>query len=114
MTRPTDRAGARWYVYVVRCADDSLYCGISPDVAARMAAHEVGQGARYLRGRGPLKLCAQTPAGDRASASRAEYAFKQLSKRDKENVLGAGSGLARFVRTYWVDSDGSRSLVSEA
>ncbi|MEN7342088.1 MAG: GIY-YIG nuclease family protein [Pseudomonadota bacterium] len=94
MTRSTD---PRWSVYVVRCRDGSLYTGITVDVAQRLATHESGLGSKYLRGRGPLSLVQQTVVGDRADASRVEYAFKQLTKAAKENVLAAPSGLRNFV-----------------
>lgn len=84
-------------MYVVRCADNSLYTGISPDVAARLAKHDVGKGARYLKGRGPLELAGQTVIGDRALASKVEWAFKRQTKRQKEICLGRPRGLDQFV-----------------
>jgi len=72
-----------WVVYVVRCADDSLYCGITNDLPARLAAHEAGKGAKYTRGRGPLELVATQKTRDKGLALRIEYAVKQLSRRDK-------------------------------
>lgn len=74
-----------WHVYMIRCADDTLYTGISTDVVRRFAEHQA-QGklcARYLRGRGPLQLVFTRPAGDRSSASQLEYRLKQLSRADK-------------------------------
>jgi len=77
------RARTSWYVYVLRCADDTLYCGITNDVTARIAAHAAGRGARYTRGRGPFELVVSRRCGDRARASRFEYAIKQLPRRAK-------------------------------
>lgn len=94
MTQNTD---PRWSVYVVRCRDGSLYTGISLDVTRRLVQHEAGQGSRYLRGRAPLSLVDECVVGDRASASRAEYAFKQLTKASKERLLATPSGLRHFV-----------------
>lgn len=76
---------AIWSVYLICCGDDSLYTGISTDVHRRLAEHQRGapRGARYLRGRGPLRLIFQTEAGDRASASRLEYRVKRLSREEK-------------------------------
>ncbi|MEL6950747.1 MAG: GIY-YIG nuclease family protein [Pseudomonadota bacterium] len=88
MTRPTE--GSDWSLYVLRCGDGSLYTGISPDVAARLEAHRAGRGSRYLRGREPLELMAEVSVGDRAAASRAEYRFKQLTRRDKLRLLEQG------------------------
>ena len=62
-----------WFVYLLRCADGSLYCGIARDVDKRLAQHEAGKGARYTRGRGPLTLlakrrCRSAPLAGRCSA----------------------------------------------
>ena len=98
MTRPTEQAGApRWSLYVVRCRDGSLYCGITPDVRARLDAHRAGRGARYLRGRGPLALVADIVVGDRAAASRAEYHFKRLPRPRKLALISQPGRLRRFV-----------------
>src|SRR5664280_166142 len=48
-----------WFVYIARCSDGTLYIGITRDVAARIAAHNAGRGARYTRGRGPLQVLAK-------------------------------------------------------
>lgn len=72
-----------WTVYVVRCADDSLYCGITNDLDARLAAHTAGKGAKYTRGRGPLELVATRRCRTKAAALRVEYALKQLRKTQK-------------------------------
>ncbi len=80
---------AWWYVYVARCADDSLYCGIATDVAARIAAHDAGKGARYTRGRGPLAVLLTRRCRTKGSALRVEYAFKQLTRPQKEALVTA-------------------------
>ena len=49
----------RWFVYLARCADDTLYCGITNDLVERVIAHNCGKGAKYTRGRGPFELVAQ-------------------------------------------------------
>jgi putative endonuclease len=77
-----------WVVYVVRCADASLYCGITNDLPARLAAHEAGKGAKYTRGRGPLELVATARVRDKRVALRIEHAVKKLPRREKL-VLGA-------------------------
>ena len=86
-----------WFLYIVRCADGTLYTGIARDVAARMAMHERGRGARYTRGRGPLELCVTRRCADKGRALRLEYAVKQLDRADKEAML-ASQGLATFAR----------------
>ena len=72
-----------WYVYLIECRDGSLYTGIATDVARRYAAHAAGTGARYTRSHPPLRLLAQFEYPDRAAASRAEYAIKQLTPARK-------------------------------
>lgn len=72
-----------WIVYLVRCADDTLYCGITNDLAARLAAHEAGTGAKYTRGRGPLTVVATRRCRDKGTALRIEHAVKKLARKDK-------------------------------
>jgi putative endonuclease len=72
-----------WTVYLVRCSDDTLYCGITNDLAARLAAHEAGKGAKYTRGRGPLKLVALQRTRDKRVALRIEHAVKRLTRPQK-------------------------------
>jgi putative endonuclease len=72
-----------WYVYLIECRDGSLYTGIAIDVARRYAAHAAGKGARYTRAHPPLRLLAHFAYPDRAAASRAEYAIKQLTPARK-------------------------------
>jgi putative endonuclease len=82
-------------LYMLRCADDSLYTGIATDVARRLREHRDGKrGARYLRGRAPFEVVFQHDAGDRSSAQRLEYQVKRLCKQDKE-ALVRGSALLR-------------------
>lgn len=87
----------RWSLYVLRCGDGSLYCGIAIDVALRLAQHRDGKGARYTRGRGPLNVLARTRCRDRSAALRAELAFKRLPRERKEEIVARPRGLARFV-----------------
>lgn len=90
--------GRRWYVYIARCSDGSLYTGIALDVAARLAEHDAGRGARYTRGRGPLSLCRKRRCASKGDALRLEHAIKRLPREAKEELI-VGSRLARFART---------------
>lgn len=72
-----------WTVYLVRCADDTLYCGITNDLPGRLAAHEAGTGAKYTRGRGPLTLVTSTRCRDKGVALRIEHAVKALPRQEK-------------------------------
>ena len=72
-----------WFVYLIECADGSLYTGITVDVASRFAAHLHGRGARYMRLHAPLRVLATEAHTDRSSASKAEYRIKQLTPAEK-------------------------------
>jgi putative endonuclease len=76
-----------WSIYLLRCADGSMYTGIATDVSRRISEHEQGKrGAKYLRGRGPFELVYQRAVGDRSVATRIEYCVKQLSRSEKQNL----------------------------
>ena len=72
-----------WKVYILRCGDGTLYTGITTDVQARLAVHQSGKGAKYTRGRGPLKLRHREELPDKGAALKREYAIKQLTKGEK-------------------------------
>ena len=72
-----------WIVYMLECADKSLYTGITNNLDRRMAAHEAGQGAKYTRGRGPFRLVYSETCQGRAEASRRETAIKSLDRVQK-------------------------------
>ena len=87
-----------WYVYLARCRDGTLYCGIARDVPARIAAHDAGTGARYTRGRGPLRLVLVRRCVDKGRALRLEYAIKQLSRAHKEALIARPARVAALAR----------------
>ncbi len=72
-----------WFLYLLECADGNIYTGITVDVAARYAAHACGRGARYTRSHPPRRLLIAIDYPDRATASAAEYAVKQMSAVEK-------------------------------
>lgn len=77
-----------WHVYLLRCADGSLYAGITTDLERRVGEHNAGKtGAKYTRARRPVSLVWSESAADRAAASRAEYALRALSRREKELLI---------------------------
>lgn len=82
---------AAWHVYLLECLDGSVYTGITTDVDRRFAQHVAGKGARYTRAFPPLRLLASFPYPDRSSASRAEYAIKQLSPARKRALCESSS-----------------------
>ncbi len=78
-----------WFVYLIRCRDNSLYTGISTDVARRFVEHQQDRlkGSRFLRGKGPLELVFQAEAGDRSRASRMEHRIKRMRRDDKLRLI---------------------------
>jgi putative endonuclease len=75
------------YVYLLRCADDSLYCGWTTDVERRLAAHHAGRASRYTRARRPLALAAVIPVADRSAALREEARIKRLPRKAKLRLI---------------------------
>jgi uncharacterized protein (TIGR02453 family) len=85
-----------WYVYLARCADGSLYTGVTTDLEARERAHNRGRGAAYTRSRLPVSIVHAEAAPDRGAALRRELAIKRLTRRDKEALVGAREAATRF------------------
>lgn len=77
-----------WWVYLLRCSDGTLYCGIALDVAARLKQHEEGKGAKYTRGRGPLELVYHEACASKPAALRRERAIKRLPRARKAALAG--------------------------
>ncbi|MBL4570127.1 MAG: GIY-YIG nuclease family protein [Alcanivorax sp.] len=79
-----------WWVYMLRCADQTLYTGISTEPARRFHEHNYSpKGARYTRARRPVQPVLLVPAGDRASASRLEARLKRLTRGEKQQLLAS-------------------------
>ena len=87
-----------WYLYVARCSDATLYIGIALDVAARIAAHDAGRGARYTRGRAPLSVLATRRCKTKSDALRLELAMKRLSRDEKLRLVASRRKLDAFAR----------------
>lgn len=82
----TDQA---WSVYLIRCADNSLYCGVTTDPIKRLRQHngDLVGGAKYTQTRRPCSLVYIEPADDRRHATQKEYQIKRLSKSAKEELV---------------------------
>jgi putative endonuclease len=82
----------RWYVYIIRCSDDTLYTGIAKDVEKRVAEHNSGNpgGAKYTRSRRPVTLVYREQVNSRSEAARRELEIKKLDKREKEILVRHG------------------------
>ena len=76
-----------WWVYLLRCADGTLYCGVTTDLERRLAEHNAGTGARYTRARRPVALAASAPCSGRGAALKAEAAVKRQKRGDKLTFL---------------------------
>ena len=72
-----------WYLYILKCADESLYTGITTDIPRRIEQHTAGTGAKYTKGRGPFQLVYRETCEDKAAASRREWEIKRLNRADK-------------------------------
>jgi putative endonuclease len=86
------RPKTAWTVYILRCADGTLYTGIALDTAKRLIEHNTNNrlGARYTRSRRPVTMVYAEPAATRAAASRREHAIKALTRAEKESLLKTG------------------------
>jgi putative endonuclease len=80
-------ANPDWQVYIVECADKSLYTGIARDLDSRIEQHNAGNGAKYTRGRMPVRLLYCEPHPDRGSAQSREATIKRLSRTEKLNLI---------------------------
>ena len=86
-----------WFLYLIECADGSVYTGIATDVDARFAKHANGTGARYTRAHKPVSVLASFELADRSSALRAEYQVKRLSPTQKRALAAGKLALAAVL-----------------
>tara|TARA_Y100000592_G_scaffold16961_1_gene25448 strand:+ start:819 stop:1133 length:315 start_codon:yes stop_codon:yes gene_type:complete len=80
---------SNWHIYVVVCFDNSFYCGITTNLERRLKQHngEIKGGAKYTRSRRPCRYVYTKKAANRSAASKEEYSFKKLSRKEKEIFL---------------------------
>jgi putative endonuclease len=81
--------GLNWQVYIILCSDDTLYTGITTDIARRLDQHSTGRGAKYFRGRKPVKVLYQESSHTRSSASRREAEIKTFSRSEKIALISS-------------------------
>ena len=77
-----------WHLYILECKDGSLYTGITTDVEKRFQQHSSGKGAKYTRGRGPLKLVYREKCGSHSDALKRELWVKSLPRVKKMELIG--------------------------
>ena len=80
-------AASTWFVYILRCADGTLYSGVTVDLARRCRQHNAGTASRYTRSRLPAVLVYREQSTERGAALKREYAIKQLSRRGKIRLI---------------------------
>lgn len=90
MSASTD-ANDSWFVYIVECADGTLYAGVAKNAEARVAKHNDGLGAKYTKTRRPVELVYVEPASDRGAALRREHEIKRMTVREKRRLFGRTS-----------------------
>ena len=77
-----------WYLYVLRCSDNTMYTGVTTDINRRLDEHNTGsRGAKYTRKRLPVKLIYWVAFSDQSSAQKAEYKFKKMTRKQKEKII---------------------------
>jgi len=77
----------QWVVYLIRCSDESLYCGITNNLKSRLMAHNSGRGAKYTRSRRPVELVGSSSAMTKSDALKLEYRVKHVSSSSKYDEL---------------------------
>ena len=77
----------KYYVYMLRCADGTLYCGYTPNPQKRLEMHNKGTASRYTRARLPVEMVFLMEFDDKSDALKTEYTIKQLSKKQKEELI---------------------------
>jgi len=85
-----------WHVYMLRCADQTLYTGVTKDLQARLTQHNRGKASRYTRARLPVAIVYAEPANDHGAALRREIQIKKLARAEKEKLIAASG--AEFSR----------------
>ncbi len=84
---PGNRLSRQWVVYLIRCSDESLYCGITNNLKNRLAAHNSGRGAKYTRSRRPVELVGSSSEMTKSDALKLEYRVKRLPAGKKNLEL---------------------------
>ena len=89
------RPSSRWLVYLLRCSDGSLYCGITNDLPKRLKAHAAGTASKYTRSRLPVALAYSEPQKSKSAALKREAAIKRLRRAEKDRLVAGPKKSAR-------------------
>jgi predicted GIY-YIG superfamily endonuclease len=97
--QPGEAPVGAWFVYLLRCRDDSLYTGITTDLTRRLTQHNRGTASRYTRSRLPVVLVYQEIQASRSLALKRELAIKGLSRNEKNSLVQSAEPIALRVKT---------------
>lgn len=90
-----------WFLYVLKCCDDSLYTGITKDLEKRLKQHQSGKGAKYTRAKLPVEMMSYTAVScDQGEALKKEYEFKQLTKKQKLKFISLGLSSFLYKQSF--------------
>ena len=89
-----------WYVYIVRCADNSLYTGITKNIEKRIKKHNSGKGAKYTKTRLPVVLCCFWSVENRSIATKIEIKIKRLQKKVKETLINTDCNILEYFDMF--------------
>ncbi len=95
-----EASGGAWFVYILRCADGSLYTGVTKDVSRRCEQHNAGTASRYTRCRRPVTLVYQEAQPSRSSALKREAAIKAMSRREKVSLIRCDEDDRKMLPLY--------------
>ena len=84
------KPGGKFFVYILKCRDNTFYTGYTPDLARRVKTHNESKGAKYTRSRLPVKLVWSKCCKSKSAAMSAEVKIKQLTRKEKDKLVGAG------------------------
>lgn len=87
---PTKDCTQEWFVYILRCCDDSLYTGITKDLERRVNEHNAGKASRYTRSRLPVSVQYHEMQPDHSAALKRELAIKALARKQKQLLIKSG------------------------
>lgn len=110
---PASLKAPKWWIYVLRTAQDKLYTGIALDVRRRVEQHTRGKGAKALRGQGPLTLVYRRAIGEQGLALRAEKRLKQCSRAEKEALVARNLPRGRLLAQLGLDGPSTQRAAAK-
>lgn len=93
----TSTSPSQWFLYIIQTEEQTLYTGITTDVQRRLAQHQTGKGAKYVKGRGTLTVMYQIQVESRSQALKLEYRIKQLTRTKKRQIITQQPTLSELI-----------------